>query len=198
MIAPSSSRYSSNDMVHNHYLEEAKKKTQERCRNSRPSVMPSAGSQSTANGISIHVQEKQNLALRAVTMEILPEPTSNKLSVVLVFRKEYGCYRYQQTHLEQYMALTRRDRPGVVIPELGNDVDFEIRSQFLNELRCNLFAGTNDEDAYEHVRRVLEITNLFHIPGVTRDAVMLRVFPITLTRAARRWKNLPLAGSIST
>ncbi|GJV72465.1 hypothetical protein Tco_1492460 [Tanacetum coccineum] len=27
MIAPSSSRYSSNDMVHNHYLEEAKKKT---------------------------------------------------------------------------------------------------------------------------------------------------------------------------
>ncbi|GKB32920.1 hypothetical protein Tco_0872321 [Tanacetum coccineum] len=29
MIAPSSSRYSSNDMVHNHYLEEVKKKTQE-------------------------------------------------------------------------------------------------------------------------------------------------------------------------
>ncbi|GKB36224.1 hypothetical protein Tco_0881166 [Tanacetum coccineum] len=50
MIAPSSSRYSSNDMVHNHYLEEAKKKTQESGRNSRPSVMPSARSQSTANG----------------------------------------------------------------------------------------------------------------------------------------------------
>ncbi|GJX19838.1 hypothetical protein Tco_0222515 [Tanacetum coccineum] len=50
MIAPGSSRYSSNDMVHNHYLEEAKKKTQESCRNSEPSVMPSARSQSTANG----------------------------------------------------------------------------------------------------------------------------------------------------
>ncbi|GJX28622.1 hypothetical protein Tco_0236701 [Tanacetum coccineum] len=38
-------------MVHNHYLEEAKKKTQESHRNSRPSVMPSARSQtSTANG----------------------------------------------------------------------------------------------------------------------------------------------------
>ncbi|GJY22970.1 hypothetical protein Tco_0396628 [Tanacetum coccineum] len=35
MIAPSSSRYSSNDIVHNHYLEEAKKKTQEHSRNSR-------------------------------------------------------------------------------------------------------------------------------------------------------------------
>ncbi|GJU94141.1 hypothetical protein Tco_1318897 [Tanacetum coccineum] len=35
MIATSSSRYSSNDIVHNHYLEEAKKKTQEHSRNSR-------------------------------------------------------------------------------------------------------------------------------------------------------------------
>ncbi|GJS30097.1 hypothetical protein Tco_0490717 [Tanacetum coccineum] len=50
MIAPGSSRYSSNDMVHNHYLEEAKKKTQESGRNSRPSVMPSTKSQSTAKG----------------------------------------------------------------------------------------------------------------------------------------------------
>nr|GEV60543.1 copia protein [Tanacetum cinerariifolium] len=50
MIAPSSSRYSSNDMVHNHYLEEAKKKTQESGRNSRPSVMSSARSQSITNG----------------------------------------------------------------------------------------------------------------------------------------------------
>ncbi|GKE89945.1 hypothetical protein Tco_1567420, partial [Tanacetum coccineum] len=43
-------RFSSNDMVHNHYLEEPKKKTQERGRNSRPSVMPSTRLQSTANG----------------------------------------------------------------------------------------------------------------------------------------------------
>nr|GEW61318.1 hypothetical protein [Tanacetum cinerariifolium] len=43
-------RFSSNDMVHNHYLEEAKNKTQDEGRNSKPSVMPSARSQSTANG----------------------------------------------------------------------------------------------------------------------------------------------------
>ncbi|GKB08383.1 lon protease 2, peroxisomal [Tanacetum coccineum] len=100
--------------------------------------------------------------------------------------------------IKQYMALTRRDRPGVVIPVLGNDVDFEIKSQFMSELRCNLFAGTDDEDAHEHVRRVLKIIDLFHIPSATRDAVMLRVFHITLTGAAKRWKNLLPAGSIST
>nr|GEV61067.1 hypothetical protein [Tanacetum cinerariifolium] len=43
-------RFSSNDMVYNHYLEEAKKKTQECSRNSEPSLMLSARSQSTANG----------------------------------------------------------------------------------------------------------------------------------------------------
>ncbi|GKA69434.1 hypothetical protein Tco_0775498 [Tanacetum coccineum] len=96
------------------------------------------------------------------------------------------------------MALTRRDRPDMVIPVLGNDVDFEIKSQFMSELRCNLFAGTDDEDAHEHVRRVLEITYLLHIPGATRDAVMLRVFSITLIGAARRWKNMLLARSITT
>nr|GEV25937.1 hypothetical protein [Tanacetum cinerariifolium] len=39
-------RFSSNDMVHNHYLDEAKKKTQERDRNSKPSVMTPARFQS--------------------------------------------------------------------------------------------------------------------------------------------------------
>nr|GEU91172.1 hypothetical protein [Tanacetum cinerariifolium] len=58
MIASSNSRISlknmprltSNDMVHNHYLEEAKKKTQECSRNSEPSLMHSVRSRSTTNG----------------------------------------------------------------------------------------------------------------------------------------------------
>ncbi|GJV02782.1 hypothetical protein Tco_1336351 [Tanacetum coccineum] len=58
MIASSESRnsfknmpiFSSTDMVHNHYLDEARKKTQERDRNSKTSVMPSARFQSTADG----------------------------------------------------------------------------------------------------------------------------------------------------
>nr|GEX13775.1 hypothetical protein [Tanacetum cinerariifolium] len=57
MIASSSSRNSSknmprfrsNDMVHNHYLEEAKKKTQEIDRNSKTSVMTPARFQSTSD-----------------------------------------------------------------------------------------------------------------------------------------------------
>nr|GEW67043.1 hypothetical protein [Tanacetum cinerariifolium] len=58
MIASSNSRistknmtrFSSNDMVHNHYLEKGKKRTQKRSRNSEPSLIPSAKLQSKANG----------------------------------------------------------------------------------------------------------------------------------------------------
>ncbi|GKG28828.1 hypothetical protein Tco_0416193, partial [Tanacetum coccineum] len=50
MIAPGSSRYRLNDMVHNHYLEEAKKQTREIGKNSKASVIPSTRSQGTTNG----------------------------------------------------------------------------------------------------------------------------------------------------
>ncbi|GJX84376.1 hypothetical protein Tco_0335150 [Tanacetum coccineum] len=55
------------------------------------------------------------------------------------------------------------------------------------------FSGNKNYDAYEHVERVLDIVILFNIPGVSHDAVMLRDFPITLTRATKRWVDrLPL------
>ncbi|GKB87472.1 hypothetical protein Tco_0959744 [Tanacetum coccineum] len=42
--------YVSNDMAHKHYLEEARKKAQERNRNSKPSVMHTTSLQNTTNG----------------------------------------------------------------------------------------------------------------------------------------------------
>ncbi|GJV84279.1 hypothetical protein Tco_1524177 [Tanacetum coccineum] len=101
--------------------------------------------------------------------------------------------------MEQYLARVHDDiRPGVVKPKIGNDVEFEINSNFMRELRRKLFKGTDDEDAHEHVRRVLEIANLFYFPGVTHDVVMLRVFPITLKGPALRWINRLSVGLVTT
>nr|GEW49326.1 hypothetical protein [Tanacetum cinerariifolium] len=101
--------------------------------------------------------------------------------------------------MEQYMASTRgNNRSAAVRPEIGNNVDFKIKIQFIKELRLNLFVSTEDENAHEHVQKVLEIIDLFHIIGVTHDTIMLRVFSITLTEAARRWKNMLPAGSINS
>ncbi|GKF43200.1 hypothetical protein Tco_0129752, partial [Tanacetum coccineum] len=68
----------------------------------------------------------------------------------------------------------------------------------MKELRRNLFTGIDDEDAHEHVRRVLEIAYLFLNHGVTHDVKMLRVFPITLTRATSIWEKRLTPGVIIT
>nr|GFB60603.1 hypothetical protein [Tanacetum cinerariifolium] len=53
------------------------------------------------------------------------------------------------------------------------------------------------EDANEHIEKVLKIVDLFHIPKVTQDQIMLRAFHVSLTGAASRWlRNQPL-GSIT-
>nr|GEV10749.1 hypothetical protein [Tanacetum cinerariifolium] len=57
----------------------------------------------------------------------------------------------------------------------------------MRELREETFFGNKNDDAHEHVERVLDIFSLFNIPGVSQDAVMLHVFPVTLTGAAKRW-----------
>ncbi|GKA81999.1 reverse transcriptase domain-containing protein [Tanacetum coccineum] len=101
--------------------------------------------------------------------------------------------------MEKHLSWVQDDiRLGVVKHKICNDIEFEMNSNFMRELRHKLFNGTEDEDAHEHVRRVLEIADLFHFPGVTHDVVMLRVFPITLKRPALRWINRLSAWSITT
>ncbi|GJS96728.1 hypothetical protein Tco_0803696 [Tanacetum coccineum] len=101
--------------------------------------------------------------------------------------------------IEQYMALIQdKNRSGIVKPKIGDDVEFEININFMRELRRKVFAGTDDEDAHEHVLRVLEIVDLFHFPCVTHDAVMLRIFPIILKGRALWWKKGLPVGMINT
>ena len=101
--------------------------------------------------------------------------------------------------LEEYLAMTiDEEGPGLVRLIIGVDVQFENKPQFMRELREKPFAGNMTEDAYEHVENVLYITSLFNIPGVSHDAGMLQVFPMTLTGAARRWVDRLPSGTINT
>ncbi|GKA66612.1 hypothetical protein Tco_0766420 [Tanacetum coccineum] len=86
----------------------------------------------------------------------------------------------------------------MVKPEIRGNVNFEIKSQFMRELREDTFSGNKNKDAHDHVDRVLNIVNLFNIPGVSQDAVLLRVFPFTLTRAAKRWVDRLTLGTVNT
>ncbi|GJW35054.1 zf-CCHC domain-containing protein [Tanacetum coccineum] len=66
------------------------------------------------------------------------------------------------------------------------------------ELRDNTFNGSVYKDANEHIKIVVDIVDLFHIPNITQDQIMLRAFPMSLTGAASRWLRNKPTGSIST
>ncbi|GJV07696.1 putative reverse transcriptase domain-containing protein [Tanacetum coccineum] len=102
--------------------------------------------------------------------------------------------------MAQYMSKTRADyRSGVARPKIEDKDNFELKGQFLKELQTNTFSGSDHEDANEHIEKVLEINDLFHIPNITIDQVMLRAFPMSLTGAASHWlKNKPTDGGKST
>ncbi|GJY95902.1 hypothetical protein Tco_0512263 [Tanacetum coccineum] len=95
--------------------------------------------------------------------------------------------------MEQYMSKTRADYgSGVARPKIEVKDNFELKGQFLKELRTNTFSDSDHEDANEHIEKVLEIFHLFHIPNITIDQVMLRAFPVSLTGAASHWlRNKP-------
>ncbi|GKB15533.1 putative reverse transcriptase domain-containing protein [Tanacetum coccineum] len=67
--------------------------------------------------------------------------------------------------MEQYMSKSQTDYgSGVARPKIDNKDQFELKGQFLKELRENTFSGSDNEDANEHIEKVLEIVDLFHDP----------------------------------
>ncbi|GKC26809.1 hypothetical protein Tco_1034103, partial [Tanacetum coccineum] len=97
------------------------------------------------------------------------------------------------------MSKTQADYgSGVARPKIEEKVCFELKGQFLKELRSNTFSGSDHEDANEHIKKVLEIVDLFHIPNITIDQVMLRAFPMSLIGAVSRWVRNKPTGSITT
>ncbi|GKB47398.1 protein kinase-like domain, concanavalin A-like lectin/glucanase domain protein [Tanacetum coccineum] len=52
--------------------------------------------------------------------------------------------------MEQYLALTQGNQaPGMVKPEIGGNVNFEIKSQFMRELKEDTFSRKKNDDTHE-------------------------------------------------
>ncbi|GJS66118.1 hypothetical protein Tco_0680682 [Tanacetum coccineum] len=111
MIASSSSRnrskkmprFSLNDMVHNHYLDEARKKTQERDRNSKTSMMPSARFQSTTDDSKPKPRSTNHLTRSllvskssCVTIMAVPITNHSKNSNSFLYSKHFVCSTFDK------------------------------------------------------------------------------------------------------
>nr|GFB11976.1 hypothetical protein [Tanacetum cinerariifolium] len=87
--------------------------------------------------------------------------------------------------------------PGVVKPKIRDSVILQIKSQFIRELREDTFSKNKNEDACDHIDRVLNIVSLFNIPEVSQYVVLLCVFPFTLTVAAKRLVDRLTQGAVN-
>nr|GEU87072.1 reverse transcriptase domain-containing protein [Tanacetum cinerariifolium] len=97
--------------------------------------------------------------------------------------------------IEQYMDHIQDDAgPGVVRPPSRDAARFELKGQFVKELRENNFSRIRTEDANKHIDKVLEIFDLFHEPDVNEDQLMLRQFmqrpPVFESDHFIYWKNI--------
>ncbi|GKA11538.1 retrotransposon protein [Tanacetum coccineum] len=93
------------------------------------------------------------------------------------------------------------DLPAIVYNDASTsnqNVSSEPTVEFIKELRDNTFSGSEQEDANEHIEKGFEIVDLFHIPKVTQDQIMLRAFPVSLTGATSRWLRNQPSCSITT
>ncbi|GJW44037.1 copia protein [Tanacetum coccineum] len=81
------------------------------------------------------------------------------------------------------MRTQRLWSQGVARPKFDKDTRFELKDQFIKELREHTFSGSENKDANEHIERVLEIVDLFTTPNVTQDQLM-SCFPYQTTEQA--------------
>nr|GEV30860.1 hypothetical protein [Tanacetum cinerariifolium] len=101
--------------------------------------------------------------------------------------------------MEHYMSKTRVDYGSKIArPKIEDNDSFELKGKFLKELRDNNFNGSDHEDANEHIKKVLEIVDSFHIPNITIDQVMLKAFLMSLIGATSHWLRNKPSGSITT
>ncbi|GKE97087.1 hypothetical protein Tco_1581942, partial [Tanacetum coccineum] len=83
--------------------------------------------------------------------------------------------------MEQCLALSRENQtPGVVKPEIKGNVNFEIKSLFMRELRDDTFSQNKYEDAHDHIDRG-------PIPGMTPAQALTTIQ--TMADHSQKWHD---------
>ncbi|GJZ25851.1 hypothetical protein Tco_0570104 [Tanacetum coccineum] len=98
-----------------------------------------------------------------------------------------GDIEVMMIRINDYLTRTRNDNgPRIVKPQFKENIKFEFWGQCIKEFKENVFFGRDNEDSHEHIRRIIEIIDMFHVPGVSNDHIMAMGFPVTLKGKAMK------------
>jgi len=89
----------------------------------------------------------------------------------------------EKTLREFFAPSTENIRVGPTF-DLG-EYDYEIKPSQIKMVQLIIFNGKKDENAITHLQNFLEIGNTIHIPGISQDVVLLRLFPFSLEGRAK-------------
>nr|GEY41115.1 hypothetical protein [Tanacetum cinerariifolium] len=96
-------------------------------------------------------------ALKTLSLDESISPEFNLFSDLEEYSEKEVAEIMTET-MELYMSKIRADYgSGIARPKIDDKDSFELKGQFLKELRDNTFSGLDHEDANEHIEKVLEI-----------------------------------------
>ena len=127
--------------------------------------------------------------------EALLKRTRAKLKKVSALESEDNQIRWSLT--PEFEAMADRTLREFSAPTTANirtgptvnvgDNGFDLKLVLINMVQASQFCGKAHEDASAHLQHFLEICNTFTIKGVTKDAILLRLFPFSLCGKAKQW-----------
>ena len=126
--------------------------------------------------------------------EALFRRTKAKLKKVLALESEDNQTRQSLTPVFKAMAdktLHEFSAPTTANIHTGPAINvrdniFELKPALINMVQANQFCERTHEDASAHLQHFLEICSTFTIKGVTRDAILLCLFPFSLLEKAKQ------------
>ncbi|KAJ4705116.1 Retrotransposon gag protein [Melia azedarach] len=99
---------------------------------------------------------------------------------------------------EYAVPIFNEPNPGIVRPEIQAP-QFELKPVMFQMLQTvGQFSGMPTEDPHLHLRLFIEVSDSFKLPGVTENALRLKLFPYSLRDRARAWLNSLPSNSVTT
>ena len=128
-------------------------------------------------------------------LEALIRRTKAKFNKVLALKSEGNHIRRSLT--PEFEAMANRTLREFSAPTTANihtrptvnvgDNGFKLKPALINMVQASQFCGKAHEDASAHLQHFLEICSTFTIKGVTKGAILLRLFPFSLLGKGKQW-----------